>query len=559
MSKKEEKQTLLDWFHHWELTQPQAIYLTQPDKGGVTDYTWAEVSNQARRMAAHLKTLKLASGSSIGILSKNCAHWIMADLAIWMAGHVSVPLYTTLNAETGRYIVDHARIKLLFVGKLDEQDWATLQEGLPDTLPLLALPLGADSNMPQWHDIVSQTQPIKVAVRRKPSQLATIIYTSGSTGNPKGVKISFDAMLSSAQGLAQLLQITNRDRMLSYLPLAHTAERAAVEASSLRHGFRVYFAESLPTFAEDLKRARPTLFFSVPRLWTKFYQGIQQKLPTARQKLLFRTPVIGGIVKRKLLQELGLDHTRIAMTGAAPLAPAIVNWYRELGLELLEVYGMSENFAYSHVSRPGQVRVGTVGQPAPGVQCRIAADGEILVKSPCTMMGYHRSKSQTDKAIDAKGWLHTGDRGVIDDKGRLQITGRVKDLFKTSKGKYVAPAPIENQLTHHVAIEAACVSGSGRPQPYALAVLSEAAREQLTSDDRGRAVLERELANMLDDINSDLEPQEVLDFLVVVKAPWDIANGFLTPTMKIKRNVVEAHYAAQVDGWASRRRKIVWD
>lgn len=559
MAKSEgsKKHTLLDWFHHWELTQPQKVYLTQPAAGQVTDYTWAQVGDQARRMAAHIRSLKLPPRSSIGLLGKNSAHWLIADLAIWMAGHVSVPLYPTLNADTAGYILDHAEVRLLFIGKLDAPEWEAVRSGIPAALPQIALPLAPKLDAPRWDDIVRMRAPIKSAAKRKPDELATIIYTSGSTGRPKGVMHSFGAMLRAADGGKVFTHPTPDDRMLSYLPLAHAAERVVVESPSLRYGFRVYFADTLATFIDDMRRARPTLFLSVPRLWTKFYLGIQQKLPLKRQRMLFRMPVIGGIVKRKLLHELGLDYTRYAITGAAPLPPHILEWYRELGLELLEGYGMSENFAYSHGSRSGQVRVGYVGQPMPGVQCRIADNGEILVKSPCNMMGYYRDEEKTREALDAEGWLHTGDRGEIDELGRLRITGRVKELFKTSKGKYVAPAPIENRLMRHPALEAVCVAGAGCPQPYALAMLS--AETQKSAADAGqRAALERELSELLDEVNAELEPHEVLDFIAVVKESWNIENGFLTPTLKIKRDVIESKYEPQVEAWASRRRKIVW-
>ena len=557
-STENNKQTLLDWFHYWELTQPQSVYLTQPNGHQVTDYTWAEVGDQARRMAAHLRSLKLAPRSSIGLLSKNCAHWFIADLAIWMAGHVTVPFYPTLNADTARHILEHAEVKLLFIGKLEKADWDAVRSAIPDELAQIALPLaGSLGEVPRWDDITAKTRPIKSAARRKPEELATIIYTSGSTGKPKGVMMSFGAMLRCAEGARSIVEPTPEDRMISYLPLAHAAERAVVEAPSLRGGTRVYFADTLSTFLDDLRRARPTLFLSVPRLWTKFYLGIQQKLPLKRQKVLFRTPVVGGIVKRKLLHELGLDYVRYALTGAAPLPPHILEWYREIGLELIEGYGMSENFAYSHANRTGSVKVGTVGQPMPGVHCRIADNGEILVKSPCNMMGYYHDEARTREAIDADGWLHTGDRGEIDDKGRLRITGRVKELFKTSKGKYVAPAPIENRLMRHPRIEAVCVAGAGRPQPFALLMLSADA-QAATANAADRGVLERELSELLDEVNAELEPHEVLDFVAVVKEQWTIENGFLTPTLKIKRDVIEGRYDPQVEDWASRRRKVVW-
>ncbi|MGH8432049.1 MAG: AMP-binding protein, partial [Solimonas sp.] len=531
------KTTLVQCLLHWERTQPDSIYFTQPLNGGRTvDYTWREVGDQARRMAAYLQSLRLPPRSSIALLGKNSAHWIIADLAIWLAGHVSVPLYPTLNAETASFILEHSEARLLFVGKMDEL-WPIVAPGIPSSLPCIALPLAPAGTGADWEQIVAHTQPLQDIADRDPEELATIIYTSGSTGHPKGVMINFRAMLATAQGLEQLFPVTSADRMLSYLPLAHAAERAVVETTSLYFGFRVYFAWSLATFVADLRRARPTLFFSVPRLWTKFYQGICEKLSPAKQRLLFRIPLVSGIVKRRIREELGLEHVRAAITGSAPLSPQLIAWYRSVGLELLEGYAMTENFAYSHGNRPGQVRVGTVGMVSPGVDCRIADNGEVLVRSPGNMMGYYKNPEKTAEDLTPEGWLHTGDMGQIDADGCLKITGRVKELFKTAKGKYVAPVPIENQLANHPAIEAVCVTGPGEPQPFALLMLSQDARLQAANG--GRPALTEQFETLLGEVNLRLEEHEKLDYAVVISEQWTMDNGFLTPTMKIKRNIIE--------------------
>ncbi|AXQ30138.1 AMP-binding acetyl-CoA synthetase [Solimonas sp. K1W22B-7] len=556
MAQADEKATLLHCLLHWELVQPQAIWLTQPlGQGRTVDFTWGQAADQVRRMATHLRSLDLPPRSNIGLLGKNSAHWIMADLAIWAAGHVSVPLYPTLNAETAAYVLEHSEAKLLFVGKMEEL-WPIVEPGIPADLPRVALPLAPAGLGPSWDEIVARSPPLAEVVHRDPPELATIIYTSGSTGRPKGVMISFAAMRATAAGVDQLYPLTTSDRMLSYLPLAHAAERVFVETLSLYNGFRVYFAWSLPTFLEDLRRARPTLFFSVPRLWTKFYQGICDKLPPQKQRRLFRIPLVSRIVKRKILRQLGLQDVRVAVTGSAPLSPQLIGWYRELGLELLEGYAMSENFAYSHGNRPGQVRVGTVGTVAPGVDCRIDDNGEILVRSPGNMMGYYKDPEKTAADLSADGWFRTGDMGQIDAAGYLKITGRVKELFKTAKGKYVAPVPIENQLANHPAIEAVCVTGSGQPQPFALLLLSPEARAQ--ADAGGRETLTTEFRSLLGDLNGRLEDHEQLDYLVVVAEPWTMDNGFLTPTMKIRRNVIEQRYLGQAETWASARNEVLW-
>ena len=358
--------------------------------------------------------------------------------------------------------------------------------------------------------------------------------------------------------LNELFPLTARDRMLSYLPLAHVAERLIVENASTYHGFTVYFAESLETFVNDLRRARPTMFFSVPRLWTKFHLGVCAKLPLKKQRLLFRIPLLGRKLKRKILEQLGLEHVRIAVTGAAPLPAPIVAWYRSLGLDLLEAYGMSENFAYSHFTRPGDAKTGYVGPPNPGVDCRIGDNGEILVKSPAQMMGYYLAPEATAEAYTEDGYFKTGDMGEIDRDNRLRITGRVKELFKTSKGKYVAPVPIENKLGAHPKLEVVCVGGANQSATYALALLSEDARKHLR-EGGDRAAIETELGSLMQQVNASLDPHEQLQFITVVKDVWGIDNGFLTPTMKIRRNIIEKHYEPQVERWFETRQPVVWE
>lgn len=546
--------TLLHRFLHWEETLPDAVYLSQPVGEEVFDYSWREVGDQARRMAAYLRGLDLPAGSAVAILGKNSAHWIMADLAIWMAGHVSVPLYPTLSADSLAYVLDHANVQLAFIGRLDV--WDEGRQAAVAGVPQVALPLAPALQAPSWEELAASHAPLRELSLPRPEQLATIIYTSGTTGMPKGVMHSFGSMYTYAQlGGGDFCQLTPDDSMLSYLPLAHAAERSSVESNSLCHGVRVLFNESLETFARDLCRARPTVFISMPRLWTKFYQGVCTRLGHEQREALAGPD--SETLKRQILGMLGLDRTRIAFTGSAPLPAEIVDWYRNLGLELLEVYGMSENFCYSHYSRPGQVRLGYVGQALPGVECRLSAEGEILVRSRTQMMGYYRDPELTAQTLTEDGFFHTGDRGELDEQGRLRITGRLKELFKTSKGKYVAPGPMENRLVNDL-VEAACVTGMGQPQPFALLLLSPDGRSRLT-DEAGREILRGELLALLEQVNASLEPHEQLDYLVVVKDVWTVDNGFLTPTLKIKRSVIEDQYQHRAAAWLAAGEPILFE
>jgi long-chain acyl-CoA synthetase len=551
---------LINCLLYWEKTKPDAIYLTQPSDGHVIDYTWREVADQARRGANYLLSLNYPKGSNIGILGKNSAHWIIADLAIWMAGHVTVPLYSTLNAETAKYILKDSEAKLLILGKMDgsTDTWNDVKDHLPSDLPIVSLPMSPRQDVVQWLDLMKQYEPLQDVVQRDDNALATIVYTSGSTGQPKGVMHSFQTMTAGMKGLREELGVTEDDRMLSYLPLAHVAERAAVETNSLYSGFRVYFAETLETFQTDMKRARPTIFFSVPRLWTKFYLAINHKIPPAKQRILFAIPILSGIVKKKILTELGLNHIRFALTGAAPLPSDIIIWYRKLGLELLEVYGMSEDFGNSHLGRPGKLRMGYIGSATPSTLSRIAENGELEVKSLSLMLGYYKLPEKTASEMTSDGYFKTGDRGEFDAEGRLKITGRVKELFKTSKGKYIAPAPIENKF-NSPRIEVTCVTGPDLPQPFILLMLSLDTRHDLNKGTLSRDSLTTEFEHLLVQVNATLEDHERLKFVVVVKDQWTMENGFLTPTMKIKRNVIEARYLPFAQAWQDKSQKVVWE
>jgi len=547
----------LQRLYHWERTAPGRNVFTQPMGGGtLRTWNWSQVLDETRRMAAHLRELGLASGDKVALLSKNTAWWMMADWAIWMAGGVSVPLYPTLAAGTIRQILEHSESKLLFIGKLD--GWDGMKAGVPAGLPCIRLPLAPDGPAPAWDEIIARTQPLQGEPVRPGDELCTIMYTSGTTGMPKGVMHSFDNFAWSVEAGLKRITLDSDGRMLSYLPLAHVAERTLVEHGLLSRGMQVFFAESLDTFTQDLQRARPTVFFSVPRLWVKFQQGVSAKMPPAKLERLLKIPILRGIVRRKILGALGLDQCRFAAGGAAPMPPALLKWYEQLGLPIIEVYGMTENCGVSHATLPGVQRPGTVGMPYDGVQSRLdPANGEIQVRSNALMLGYYKEPELSREAFTPDGWLHTGDKGVLDAEGNLRITGRVKDLFKTSKGKYVAPAPIEDRLVMHTAIEACCVAGANLGQPLAVVMLNQDAALR-SVDSTARQALETSLQAHLSAVNASLDPHEQLDALVVVTEPWTVDNGFITPTFKVKRNRIEEAFADRYDGWVAARRTVIW-
>lgn len=550
----------LQRLYHWEHTTPDRVALTQPMGNGVVrDYTWTQVGDQVRRMAAHLKAQGWAPGSKIAILSKNCAWWLMSDLAIWMAGYVSVPLYPTLAPDTVNQILEHSEAKACFVGKLD--DWHKMASGVPDGLLCISYPLSpadAIQRYPQWEVLCANTQPMAGQALRDEAELATLIYTSGTTGQPKGVMHTFGNFAWALDKGVMRITMSEHDRMLSYLPLAHVVERVLVEHGWLRTGFHVFFAESLETFAADLQRARPTIFFSVPRLWVKFQHGVHVKLPPAKLNLLLSIPVIGGLIRRKVLKALGLDQCRIAAGGAAPMPVALLAWYRKLGLPVNEGYGMTENLAVSHLTVPGINQEGSVGPTYAEVESRVDdLSGEVQMHSQALMLGYYKEPELTRNAFTADGWLRTGDKGRLDAQGNLWITGRVKDLFKTSKGKYVSPAPIEDKLITHEAVEACVVTGANLGQPLGIVMLNSDA-VALANNPTARVELTSSLAKHLDTVNAQLDPHEQLKCLVVVTTAWTVDNDIITPTFKVKRNRIEEVYASHYVGWENSNESIIW-
>jgi long-chain acyl-CoA synthetase len=547
---------ILDYVYEKETAHPERVYLTQPTGGGAAvDYTWGDVIGQARKMAAHLQSLGLERGDRVAILSKNCAHFFMAELAIWIGGFTTVAIFPTENAETVRYVLEHSEAKALFVGKLDS--WDQQKAGVPETVKRIAFPLAPKTDFDTWDAIVTRTKPIEGKPARAGDDLAMIIYTSGSTGQPKGVMHCFEHVSRATEGIVRGIGFTDHERALSYLPLAHVFERAYIECTSFVAGGHIFFAEALDTFVADLKRARPTLFISVPRLWLKFQQGVFAKMPPKKLDLFLKIPVLRGIVAKKVLTNLGLDSVRLAGSGSAPIPAELIAWYRKLGLNLLEGYAMTEDFAFSHLSSPEKSAPGYVGSPYQGVEVKISNEGEVLIKSPGRMVGYYKQPELTAEAFTDDGFFRTGDKGERRADGLLKLTGRVKELFKTAKGKYVAPAPIENRINEHPLVELSCVSGVGQPAAYALVVLAEDVRKKL-GDPTTRQDVEEALAPFLKKLNSELSTYEQLQMFVIAKEPFTIEAGTLTPTMKIKRSKIEAQVQGELDGWYAAGKPVIW-
>ncbi|WP_421192980.1 AMP-binding protein [Aeromonas enteropelogenes] len=544
------KKLPLEMLYHWERQCPDRIYLRQTINREYVDFTWGEVAEEARRMVTALRHLGLVAGDKVALLSKNCAQWFIADLAMQMGQYVSVPIYPTANVDTIEYVLRHSEAKAIFVGKLD--DWKSQEVGVPTDLLRIAFPYDTMPASHQWDDLLEAHEPIPDSPVQAPDALLSLVYTSGSTGKPKGAMLSVERYAWSCEKLVETVGLTQADRGFSYLPLAHITERVYIYGGSLFGGATIAFPESLDTFIDDVKRCRPTVFISVPRLWAMFRIKILEKLPQKKLDLLLKIPLVSSLIKSKLQKGLGLDQARVLGCGSAPVSPALLEWYLSIGLNVTEAWGMTENHAYSTINYPFRAdKIGTVGKAGLGVTIKISDEGEILCRCEGMMLGYYKDPEHSAEAIDADGWLHTGDMGKLDREGYLAITGRMKDVFKTAKGKYVAPVPIEGLLGQESIIEQLCVIGYGMPQPIALVQLAESAMK----GDRG--AVEAQLEAARNRVNDQLEAHAKLRGILVVKTPWNIENGVLTPTMKIRRHLLEQKYADIGERWPSR--SIVWE
>jgi len=542
-------QSPLEMLYRWESETPNKLYMRQPINDEWHKWTWSETATEVRKMAAYLQSLDLSPKSKIAILSKNCAHWIMSDLAIMMAGHVSVPLYPNLKAESIKQILDHSETKLVFVGKLD--DFASMRPGIPKDMPCIAYPFYSEEGYPVWGDLVKDIEPTAENIVREPNDLATIIYTSGTTGMPKGVMHKFYNFSFATSNAVPLLGLATEERFFSYLPLCHIAERLLVEMGSLYSGGMVSFAESLDTFAKNLSDTKPTAFLGVPRIWTKFQQGILTKLPQKKLNVLLAIPGVSSLIKKKIKSGLGLQEARNVFTGAAPTPVSTLKWFKRLGINIQEAYAMTENCCYSHVTLNDDIQFGFVGKALPHCEVKLSEKNEILIKHIALMDGYYKEEKQTQDTIK-DGWLYTGDEGHIDSKGFLKITGRVKDLFKTSKAKYVAPAPIEMKLSANKNIEQVCVVGDNIPQPIALITLSEYGKSRPAED------VVASLSKTLTVVNPKFDAHERLKKIIVLDQEWTIENNLLTPSMKIKRNEVEKLHKENYVSWYEREEEVIW-
>ena len=546
-------------FYEWEKNFPDQPFLNQPFGDRWETYSWGEAGAMARKVASALKSLNLPKGAHIGLISKNCREWIIADIAIVMAGYVSVPFYANLTGEQLKEVLELGDVSALFVGKVE--GWENTEQSINDDLPLISFPNykghSVIDNALKWKDIMNEFSPLQKVHRPFMKDVWSIIFTSGTTGAPKGVVINYKAIEESKWSVLELnptkTDLDGDNRYFSYLPLNHIAERLVVEYNCFRFGGAIYFTESMSSFTQNLVDTKPTIFFAVPRILSKFQQSILLKLPQSELEIALSDSEQSEIVKKKLQAALGLDKTRALISGAAPLSESLKEWYSSIGLPITNGYGMTENCAITTILLPEEKKPESVGKAQPRVEIKIDSEtGEILMRGPFLMSGYYKRPDLTDGAI-VEGWLRTGDQGRLDEDGNLFIIGRVKDTFKTAKGKFIAPAKIEIRFAKSEALDQICVVGLGCPQPLLLVNLSEVGKA------KEKQILEIELTNLLDDINADLLNHEKVSTLIINNEIWSVENGLLTPTLKIKRNAIYHWYSDNLNHWHENNKQIIWE
>jgi len=546
-------------FYEWEKNFPDQPFLNQPFGDTWETYTWRKAGEMARKIASALKSLNLPQGAHIGLISKNCREWIIADIAIVMAGYVSVPFFANLTGEQLKEVLDLGDVSALFVGKIE--GWEHTKKSINNDLLIISFPNykghSVINNALKWNDIMNDFSPLQNVHRPFMDDIWSIIFTSGTTGVPKGVVINYRAIEESKWSVLELnptkTDLNGDNRYFSYLPLNHIAERLVVEYNCFRFGGAIYFTENMSSFTQNLIDTKPTIFFAVPRILTKFHQAVLATMSQVQLDTTLKNPKQSEFVKKKIQASLGLDKTRALISGAAPLSESLKDWYSSIGLPITNGYGMTENCAITTVLLPEVKKPGSVGKAQPRVEIKIDDEtGEILMRGPFLMSGYYKRPDLTDETI-IEGWLRTGDQGRLDEDNNLFIIGRVKDTFKTAKGKFIVPAKIEIRFTKSEALDQICLVGLGCTQPLLLVNLTEIGKS------KEQQILKTELTRLLDGINAELPSYQKISTLIINNETWSTDNGLLTPTLKIKRNAIYQRYKANLNHWHANNEQIIWE
>jgi long-chain acyl-CoA synthetase len=590
--------TLLDHFSNNASVLNDRVALRFKDRDGWHDISWAKYAKRVEDMALGLTGLGLAAGDMIGLLSTNRVEWLVGDLAALSIGLCTVPIYPNSIPEQVEYILSHCGARAVYV---EDGEQLHKVQSVRDELPALEHVIVFDDDVGGGADGVTSWAELVTAGEKAPSKdveamrtiqrtldpklLATIVYTSGTTGPPKGAMLSHGNLVAMAESLAAALDLVDDASSLSFLPLSHIAERLQGEVMAIRMGYTVNIGEGIPQVGANLIEVEPTLLLCVPRLWEKMYAKINSSVesaPPLRRKLFAWATDVGAraaevrargqalpiplrvqfdiadrLVLSKLRARLGLARAQAFLSGAAPLSAEIGGFFASLGITIQEAYGQTECTGVCTANTLPRVKYGTVGGPLPGVEVKIAQDGEILVKGPNVFMGYLNQPEATAETV-VDGWLHTGDIGEFDSDGHLRITDRKKDIIVTAGGKNISPQNIENRIKTAPGISQVVVVGDKRKFLSCLVTMDmEAVAEIWAREEWGTAPSEvavpadkrvRKLVqDAIDEVNRGLAPYETVKKFRVLERDFTVEDGELTPSLKVKRRVIQRSHEAVID------------
>lgn len=546
----------LEAFLYWEKNMPDLPFLRQFTNTNIQTFSYKQAGNQARRIASGLNSFNLPKKSHIALLSKNCAHWVIADLAIMMADHISIPISPSINAETLNKILIHSDSNAIIIGKLN--DFELLKSGIPN-IPTISIGAYGLSEGIQWEDVLQNNQPLKEIHKQQKEDLITICYTSGSTRTSKGVMHTAGNFIESGYAFSHNFRNTKNPKLpehpkfFSYLALAHITERIMYTVNALILGGEISFPDSVETFSNNLKVAKPDLFYAVPRIWIQFKEGILANIPQNRLDIILKTPGIKSLFKTKLKQKIGLNKALYLFSGGANLDANLIKWFEALDIILLQGYGGTEDCMVTHCNFPTANKKGTVGKILLNTKSKLSEDGEIFVKSNNLMKGYYKEPDLTKKVFDKDGYFKTGDIGTYDKEGYLTITGRKKAIFKTTKGKYVSPECIELKLNENINTKNICVVGEGLMQPIALINLSKVGKQKAEHQ------VAESLFKTVFILNNSLEKYKKIEKIIVVKDDWTQNTNLVTHTIKLKRHNIEKHYESKYKNWYQKKDKVIFE
>jgi len=554
----------LEAFYYWEKKTPNNPFLNQYiDEKKFITYSYKEAGNQVRKFASLLQAYNLPEKSHIALISNNCAHWVLVDLAIMMVGHVSVPIYPNSNYKRINKILSHSDTKILIIGNAENVD---IEEIKNENIPILSIekPLDKTGKKPvnktgkTWSDLMSENERIFKPYKQNKNDILTIAYTSGTTTSIKGVLHTVSNFTKASYSFLENVKkqsfkkIPKNLKYFSFSSLAVINEHVGITMLIISGG-QIFFPRSHATMTANLIETQPDWFFGVPSVWLKLKEKILKNTSQKTHDTLLKTPALNTIYRNKIKQSIGLKNALFIFTGAANLRPETARWFKKIDVEILQGYGSTENCIISHANFAKSKKIGTVGRTLTGIETKILPDGEICIKHNHLFKGYYNDDTLTKNYFDSEGFFKTGDIGKLDDEGYLTITGRKKSIFKTTKGKFISPEYIESKLYENINIAYVCIVGNELAQPIALIKTTDIVKSKTKQQ------LAESMVKTIYILNHTLEKHEKIEKIVIIKDDWTPQNNLVTPTMKIKRVSIEKKYSPFYNDWFQHEDKVIFE